>query len=162
MTLKKLILFSDGACSGNPGPGGWGATFFEGDIDGESVLLEASSKGYKHTTNNRMELLGVIEPLSALKEKCDVTVITDSQYIANAINQGWLNNWIKKGWKTAGKKPVKNQDLWNKLIHLLNKHKITMRWVRGHDGHIENEVCDILAVKAREGSNLHDDKGYDG
>ncbi len=160
--MKEITLYSDGACSGNPGPGGWGAIFFDGGYDGTSFLKEASSKGYKHTTNNRMELLGVIEPLETLKEKCKITVVTDSQYVANAINQGWLDNWIKKGWKTAGKKPVKNQDLWNRLIHLLNKHDITMKWVKGHDGHIENTCCDLAAVKAREGNDLHIDEGYDG
>lgn len=153
--MKKITLYSDGACSGNPGPGGYGAVFVYGEHSKEL------SKGYRHTTNNRMELLGIIEPMESLKEPCEVHAVTDSQYITNAINKGWIDNWVKKGWKTAAKKPVKNQDLWNRLIELMNKHSLTIEWVRGHNGHPMNESCDDLAVSAREGTNLAEDKGYD-
>ena len=154
--MKTVTLYSDGACSGNPGPGGYGAMFVYEDTS------RCESKGFKLTTNTRMELLGIIEPLEGLDEKHFVRIVTDSQYVANAINQGWIDSWIKKGWKTSSKKPVKNQDLWNRLIHLLNKHDITIEWVRGHDGHPENEHCDRLAVKARDRKELYEDDGYDG
>jgi len=153
--MKQISLYSDGACSGNPGPGGYGAVFVYGEH------RKSLSKGYRHTTNNRMELLGVIEPLESLKEPCEVLVTTDSQYVANAINKGWIKGWIKNGWKTAGKKSVKNKDLWVRFVKMMNKHSLTIEWVRGHDGHAENEECDQLAVEAREGKNLKEDKGYD-
>lgn len=154
--MKKITLYSDGACSGNPGPGGYGAMIvYEDDTDYKSF-----SKGYKHTTNNRMELLGIIEPLETLEERHEVIVITDSQYIVNAINKKWLHGWIIKSWKTAGKKPVKNQDLWTRMLDVLNDHDITIEWIRGHTGHAENEICDSLAVKAREEENLITDEGY--
>ena len=152
--MKKITLYSDGACSGNPGPGGYGAVFIYGEH------RKSLSMGYKHTTNNRMELLGIIEPMESLKYPCEVHAITDSQYIVNAINKGWIKGWIKKDWKTANKNPVKNQDLWNRLVKLMNKHNLTIEWVRGHDGHAENEECDRLAVLARESVNLKEDKGY--
>ena len=152
--MKKITLYSDGACSPNPGVGGYGA------IAVYKAHRKEFSKGFKSTTNNRMELLGLIEPMESLKEPCEVHAVTDSQYVANAINKGWIKGWIKKGWKTAAKKPVKNQDLWNRLIKLINKHSLTVEWVRGHDGHTENERCDILAVEAREGINLAEDKDY--
>ena len=118
------------------------------------------SKGFKNTTNNRMELLGIIEPLESLKEICEVHIVTDSQYVANAINQNWIKGWIKRGWKTAAKKPVKNQDLWNRFVHMINKHTITIEWVRGHSEHPENTYCDNLAVTARMSKNLIEDEGY--
>ena len=152
--MKKVILHSDGACSGNPGPGGYGA------ILTYKSITKQLSKGYKCTTNNRMELLGVIEPLESLKEVCEVHIVTDSQYVANAINQGWIKNWVKNGWKTAGKKPVKNQDLWNRFIKMINNHNITIEWVKGHDGHIKNEICDSLAINAISSSKLVEDEGY--
>ena len=152
--MKVIKLYSDGACSPNPGVGGYGAIFIYGEHRKEL------SMGYKYTTNNRMELLGIIEPMESLKEPCEVHAVTDSQYISNAVNKGWIKGWIKKGWKTATKKSVKNQDLWNRLIKLMNKHNLTIKWVKGHNGHTENEQCDILAVAARSGSNLEEDKGY--
>jgi len=151
--MKKITLHSDGACSGNPGPGGWGA------ILTYKTASKYFSQGYKHTTNNRMELLGIIEPLEALTEVFEVHIVTDSQYVSNAINQGWIKNWVKNGWKTAAKKPVKNQDLWNRFISLIDEHKITIDWVKGHAGHTENEICDKLAVKAISGE-LDEDEGY--
>jgi ribonuclease HI len=107
-----------------------------------------------------MELLGIIEPLETLEEKYNVYIITDSQYVSNAINKKWIELWIKRGWKTAGKKSIKNQDLWNRLIHLLNKHIIDIKWVKGHNGHPENEYCDKLAIEAKNSQNLVSDKGY--
>ncbi len=151
--MKKVTLHSDGACSGNPGPGGYGA------ILTYKTVNKQLSKGYKRTTNNRMELLGVIEPLESLKEVCAVHITTDSQYVAKAINQGWIKNWVKNDWKTAGKKPVKNQDLWERFIDLIEKHSLTIEWVKGHAGHTENEICDSLAVKAISGK-LIEDEGY--
>lgn len=153
--MKKIKLYSDGACSGNPGPGGYGAMVTYGEHRKEF------SKGFRHTTNNRMELLGLIEPMEALKEPCEVHAITDSQYVVNAINKGWIKGWIKKGWKTAANKTVKNQDLWNRLVKLMNTHTLTIEWVRGHDGHPENVHCDGLAVAARYRDNLEEDKGFD-
>lgn len=153
--MKKIKLYSDGACSGNPGPGGYGA------ILTYKTVNKQLSRGYRRTTNNRMELLGVIEPLESLKEICEVHIVTDSQYVANAINQEWIKNWVKNGWKTAGKKPVKNQDLWKRFISLIEEHDLTIEWVKGHDGHTENEICDSLAVKAISGK-LVEDKGYNG
>ncbi|MDD2997716.1 MAG: ribonuclease HI, partial [Candidatus Riflebacteria bacterium] len=135
---------SDGACSGNPGPGGWGAILrYKGN---EKEL----SGGEKETTNNRMELMGVISALEELKEACKVTVVTDSQYIANAFTQKWLENWQKNGWKTAGRKPVKNKELWERLLKQAERHQLDWQWIRGHSGHPENERCDQLAVGARD------------
>lgn len=154
--MGKITLYSDGACSPNPGVGGYGAIMIR-DTDGTP---EKFSKGFKSTTNNRMELLGVIEPLENLKESCEIVVITDSQYVANAVNQGWINGWVQRNWKTASKKDVKNQDLWARMIHLLNKHDIKMQWVRGHNEHPENEECDKMAVEARQREALFIDEGY--
>ncbi|MEA3371821.1 MAG: ribonuclease HI [Campylobacterota bacterium] len=131
--MKKITLFSDGSALGNPGPGGYGVILRYGDSEKEL------SGAYEHTTNNRMELLGVIEGLRALKEPCDVDVISDSSYVVKGINE-WLVNWIKKDFKK-----VKNPDLWRDYIEVSRQHKINAIWVRGHDGHIENERCDILA-----------------
>ena len=131
--MKKITLFSDGSALGNPGPGGYGVILRYGDSEREL------SGAYEHTTNNRMELLGVIEGLRALKEPCDVDVISDSSYVVKGINE-WLANWIKKDFKK-----VKNPDLWRDYIEVSKPHKINAIWVRGHDGHIENERCDKLA-----------------
>lgn len=131
--MKKITLFSDGSALGNPGPGGYGVILRYGDSEKE---LSGSDE---HTTNNRMELLGVIEGLRALKEPCDVDVISDSSYVVKGINE-WLLNWIKKDFKK-----VKNPDLWKDYIEVSKPHKISAIWVRGHDGHIENERCDKLA-----------------
>ena len=144
--ISDMKLYSDGACSGNPGPGGYGAIFFFSPQNKVSF-----SKGYKLTTNNRMELLGVIAPLEHMtewREDLTIEIITDSQYVANAINKGWLENWVNNGWKTSGKKKVKNKDLWERFLLLLDKQTITIKWVKGHDGHPENEECDRLAVAA--------------
>lgn len=142
--MKTVELFCDGACSGNPGPGGWGALLrFE---DAEREL----SGGETHTTNNRMELMACIAGLEALKEPCSVRVTTDSQYLAKAFGDGWLEKWQRNGWRTSSKEPVKNRELWERLIELAKKHHLTWHWIRGHAGHAENERCDKLAVSARE------------
>lgn len=138
--MKKIEIFTDGACSGNPGKGGWGAILRFGEYQKEL------SGGEKNTTNNRMELTAVIEALKALKEPCEVIITTDSKYVSDAVTLGWAENWRKNGWKKADKKPALNIDLWEQLLELLAQHKVTFNWVKGHAGHIENERCDQLAV----------------
>ena len=138
--MKKVEIFTDGACSGNPGPGGWGAVL---RYNGREKEL---SGGEIKTTNNRMELTAVIEALGCLKEPCSVTLTTDSKYVADAISKGWAVSWQKNGWRKADKKPALNSDLWEKLLNLLKTHDVTINWVKGHAGHPENERCDALAV----------------
>lgn len=138
--MKKVEIFTDGACSGNPGPGGWGAVL---RYNGREKEL---SGGEINTTNNRMELTAVIEALGCLKEPCSVTLTTDSKYVADAISKGWAVSWQKNGWRKADKKPALNSDLWEKLLNLLKTHDVTINWVKGHAGHPENEHCDALAV----------------
>ena len=136
--MKKINLYSDGSALGNPGPGGWGTILeFKGN---EKELCG----GEEYTTNNRMELIGVIEGLKALKEPCDVHVTSDSSYVVKGINE-WLEGWEKRGWKTAGKKPVKNVELWKEYLEVSKIHKITATWVKGNAGHEHNERCDIIA-----------------
>ena len=138
--MKKVDLYTDGACSSNPGVGGWAAIIvYNGH---EKVLCQ----GDKMTTNNKMELSAVINGLSALKEKCEVSVYSDSKYVCDAINKGWLSNWQKNNWKKADKKPVLNTNLWQQLIELLNYHDVSFNWLKGHAGHEYNERCDALAV----------------
>lgn len=141
MQQRKFIeIFTDGACSGNPGPGGWGAVLrYEGH---EKEL----SGGQDNTTNNRMELTACIEALQALKEPCTVLLTTDSKYVTDAINLGWAESWRKNGWRKADKKPALNADLWETLLDLCKTHDVTFNWVKGHAGHPENERCDRLAV----------------
>ena len=138
--MKNVKIYTDGACSGNPGPGGWGAVLI---YNGVEKQLSGSEK---ETTNNRMELSAVITALKALKEPCNVTLTTDSKYVCDAINKGWLNSWQKNSWKKADKKPVLNIDLWQELLPLLDKHRVEFIWVKGHNGHKYNEICDKLAV----------------
>ena len=138
MTETKLDIFTDGACSGNPGPGGWGAILRSGDAERELFGGEAG------TTNNRMELTAVIRALEALKRPVAARVHTDSQYVQKGISE-WIHGWKRRGWKTAGNQPVKNEDLWRELDRLASLHKIEWIWVRGHVGHPENERCDELA-----------------
>ena len=139
--MKEVIIYTDGACSGNPGPGGWGTIL---DYKGKRKEL---CGGEAVTTNNRMELTAVIEGLKALKEKCSVTVVTDSQYVANGINLGWARSWQKNGWRKKDKKPALNPELWEELLQLCDKHTVTINWIKGHAGHPENERCDEMAVK---------------
>ena len=138
--MKKVEIFTDGACSGNPGPGGWGAILRFGQTEKEL------SGGEKETTNNRMELTAAIEALGALKEPCEVILTSDSKYLTDAINLGWLDTWRANGFKTAGKKAVKNPELWQRITELTAIHKVTFVWVKGHAGHPENERCDRMAV----------------
>lgn len=141
MTEKKEVqLFTDGACSGNPGPGGWGAIL---RYKGQEKEL---SGGEPMTTNNRMELLAAIEGLSALKQPCRVTLTSDSKYLVDAITKGWVYGWQKKGWKKSDNSPALNVDLWERLLPLLKYHEVEFVWVKGHAGHPENERCDRLAV----------------
>ena len=138
--MKHVDIFTDGACRGNPGKGGWGAILL---YQGKEKEL---SGGEVETTNNRMELSAVIAALSALKEPCEVTLTTDSQYVVNAIEKGWLDSWQQKGWKKSDKSPVLNVDLWQELVKLLDMHNVSFVWVRGHNGHAYNERCDKLAT----------------
>lgn len=138
--MKNVDIYTDGACSGNPGKGGWGAILVYGD--NEKEISGASPD----TTNNRMELTAVIEALKVLKFPCEVNLTTDSKYVCDAINQEWVYSWQKNGWKKADKKPALNVDLWEELLPLLEMHSVTFNWVRGHNGHPYNERCDRLAV----------------
>ncbi|MFC1602805.1 ribonuclease HI [Pseudomonadota bacterium] len=140
---KKVEIFTDGACKGNPGPGGWGAVLRYNDT--EKHLFG----GEVDTTNNRMELSAVINALKELKRTCEVSITTDSQYVKNGITQ-WIDNWKRKGWKTASRKPVKNQDLWQLLDAEVAKHNVEWAWVKGHSGHPENELADELANRGIE------------
>lgn len=138
--MKKVDIYTDGACRGNPGKGGWGAILVYGDKKKELC------GGDKETTNNRMELTAAIEALSALKEPCEVTMTSDSQYLINGITKGWAISWREKGWKKADRSPALNPDLWQKLLDLLEIHKVEFVWVKGHAGHPYNERCDELAT----------------
>ena len=143
--MKKIVIFTDGACSGNPGPGGWGVLLrFERDGKIHEKKLSGSEAD---TTNNRMELTAAIKALESLKEPCVVDLTTDSQYVKKGITE-WLANWKKNNWKNSARKPVKNDDLWKRLDELVNIHKIKWHWVRGHNGHLENEIVDQLATAA--------------
>ncbi len=145
-----VYLFTDGACSGNPGRGGYGVILRSGKHEKEL------SGGFQKTTNNRMELMAVIMGLEALKkEGCSVNITTDSKYITEAINQGWIVGWEKRGWKK-----IKNPDLWQRFLRAYKKHRVTFQWIKGHAGHFENERCDELAVAAANGFSLQVDEGY--
>lgn len=138
--MKKVEIFTDGACSGNPGPGGWGAILRCGSTEKEL------SGGEKNTTNNRMELTAVISALKALKYPCEVNVTTDSKYVFESVTKGWVYSWKNNNWRKSDKKPALNPDLWEELLNLLDIHKVTFTWVKGHNEHPENERCDKLAV----------------
>ena len=139
--MKQVEIFTDGACRGNPGPGGWGALLRYGDTERELY------GGESETTNNRMELRAAIEALRALKEPCEVDLTTDSVYVRSGITE-WLANWKRRNWRTAGKKPVKNVDLWQALDEQNSRHRVRWHWVKGHSGHRENEIADQLANRA--------------
>ncbi len=142
--MKTVNIYTDGACKGNPGAGGWCAIL---EYEGKEKEL---CGGDKLTTNNRMELIAAIEGLKALKTPCKVNLYSDSQYLVNAINKGWLDGWKNKGWKKADRSKVLNDDLWKELDVLLSEHEVTFIWVRGHDGHAYNERCDTLASAKAE------------
>lgn len=140
--MKNVEIYTDGACTGNPGRGGFGAVLI---YNGNEKQI---SCGYRKTTNNRMELMAAVESLGLLKEPCNVTLYSDSKYLTDAINQKWLFTWQKNGWKKSDKKSVLNTDLWTKLLNLLEVHNVTFIWVKGHAGNKYNEICDALAVEA--------------
>ena len=138
--MKHVDIYTDGACRGNPGKGGWGAILVYGTREKEL------SGGERETTNNRMELTAVISALRALREPCEVTLTSDSKYVIDAITKGWVQSWRAKGWRRADRSPAQNVDLWEQLLPLLEQHTITFVWVRGHTGHPYNERCDVLAT----------------
>ena len=151
----KVVIYTDGACSGNPGPGGYGTVLQCGSNSKEL------SGGFRKTTNNRMELLAVIEGLQLLKRPCEVTVFSDSKYIVDAVNKGWAERWQADGWKRNKRERALNPDMWARLLKLLNTHKVSLRWVKGHAGNPGNERADALAVAASQGENLAIDEGYE-
>lgn len=155
----KINLYSDGASRGNPGKGGYGTILSYTKPDG-SLYEKEFSCGYEYTTNNRMELLGVIKGFEELKQACEVEVFTDSAYIVNAFNKGWISKWQANNWKKDKTHPVLNDDLWKRLLLLMNKHQVNFNWVKGHAGHSYNEKCDKLATAAADGDNLQEDTGY--
>ena len=138
--MKHVDIYTDGACSGNPGPGGWGAVLVYGEREREL------SGGEAHTTNNRMELTAAIRALEALREPCEVTLTTDSRYLCDGLEKNWALGWKKRGWKKSDGSPAINPDLWERLLELTATHKVTLSWIKGHAGHEYNERCDALAV----------------
>lgn len=155
----KVLIYSDGSSRGNPGPGGFGTILRYTNAEGRTFEREIS-QGYINTTNNRMELRGVIAGLQALKAPYEVEVYTDSQYVVNAFNQHWIEGWLKRDWKNAKKEPVKNMDLWKELLEAKRPHQVTFHWVKGHAGHPLNERCDELATTAADGTGKIIDEGF--
>ena len=154
-------IYTDGAARGNPdGPGGYGSVLEYVDTKRELHVKEIS-QGYVRTTNNRMELMAVIAGLEALNRPCTVEVYSDSQYVVNAFNQHWVDGWIKKGWKRGKNEPVKNIDLWQRMLAAMKPHQVTFHWVKGHNGHEQNERCDTLATTAADGTDLLIDENYE-
>ena len=154
-TMTRVTLYTDGACSGNPGPGGFGAVLQSGENRNEL------SGGFRSTTNNRMELLAVIAGLETLRKPCGVTVFSDSRYIVDAVNKGWAVRWRANGWRRNKKDKAVNPDLWGRLLKQLERHDVEFRWVKGHAGNPGNERADKLAVKASRGNNLAVDEEYE-
>lgn len=155
--LMKVTIYTDGAARGNPdGPGGYGTVLVYVDNKGE-VHEKELSQGYVKTTNNRMELMAAIVGLEALKSPCEVTLISDSKYVVDAFCKGWIDSWIKKDWKRGRNEPVKNVDLWKRLLKAKEKHRVSFCWVKGHAGHDYNERCDMLATTAADSGNLIQD-----
>ena len=159
----RVVAYTDGSSRGNPGPGGYGAVLLYVDPAGVEHRKELNG-GYRVTTNNRMELLGAIVALEALRRPCEVELHSDSQYVVNAVNQHWVEGWQRKGWKNAQKQPVKNVDLWQRLLRAMEPHRVTWLWVKGHAGHALNERADELATRAADGLDgpLLDDEGFAG
>ena len=151
--MKEVIIYTDGSCLGNPGPGGWAAIL---TLPGTSHRREIAG-GHRLTTNNRMEIMAAVEALSALKEACKVRLVTDSRYLCDSIEKGWLKNWQAHNWVKKDKKPVLNVDLWKQMQTLLKRHQIRLEWIRGHQGHPENERCDELARAFAARENLPSD-----
>ena len=157
----QVKIYTDGAARGNPdGPGGYGAVLEYVDTKGQLHTKELS-KGYKKTTNNRMELMAVIAALEALNRPCSIELYSDSKYVVDAFNQNWIGGWVKRGWKKSDKKPVKNVDMWKRLLEVMQPHEVRFVWVKGHDGHPQNERCDTLATSAADGDNLIEDTGLE-
>ncbi len=152
--IPQVEIYTDGSCLHNPGAGGYGVVLLYGN------QRQELSGGFKYTTNNRMEILAVIMALKALKEKSEVKIYTDSQYVVNAITKGWAKKWQRNGWRRNSKEKAKNPDLWADLLSLCEGHKIHFVWVRGHSGNVENERCDRLAFTAAQGNNLADDENF--
>ncbi len=154
--MPRISMYTDGACLGNPGRGGYGVILELGDYRREL------SAGYRLTTNNRMEIMAVIAGLEALRRPSIVTVYSDSQYLVNAMSKGWAERWRARGWMRTETHPAVNADLWARLLELCERHVVKFEWVRGHAGHPQNERCDRLSVQAAQGANLLDDTGYTG
>ncbi|MCD8378133.1 MAG: ribonuclease HI [Candidatus Gastranaerophilales bacterium] len=160
MNDKPIVeIYTDGACSGNPGKGGYGVVLRYKTSEGKYITKELSG-GFSNTTNNRMEILAAIIAFEVLKKPCSITICSDSKYLIDAVKKKWLSSWIARGWKTAGKKPVKNIDLWKRLVAAMEPHDIDWVWVKGHNGHEFNERCDKLAVNAYNSGNLDIDTGF--
>ena len=156
--MFRVLLFSDGSARGNPdGPGGYG-TILQFTDAGGNLHEKELSRGYRRTTNNRMELLGCIAGMEALNHPCIVEVYSDSKYLTDAFNQHWIENWVKHDWNRGKSGPVKNPDLWKRLLRAMEPHEVTFYWVKGHAGHPENERCDRLATAAADGSDLKEDE----
>lgn len=157
----RVVAYTDGSSRGNPGPGGYGAVLLYVDPSGVEHRKELN-QGYRLTTNNRMELLAAIVTLEALKRPCEVELHSDSQYLVNAFNQHWVDGWLRKGWKNSQKQPVKNVDLWKRLLEAKRQHEVTWVWVKGHAGHEFNERADELATRAADGLDgaLIEDTGF--
>ena len=155
----KVTIYTDGSARGNPnGPGGYGCVLLYTDSKG-SIHRRDRSCGYKKTTNNRMELMAAIAGLEALIRPCQVDLYSDSQYLVRAFNDHWIDSWVKKNWMRGKNEPVKNQDLWKRLLQAMEPHQVTFHWVKGHNGNPENERCDRLAVAAAEGDDRMEDSG---
>ena len=155
----KVTIYTDGSARGNPGNGGYGAVLSFTNSQGQTFTRELS-EGFERTTNNRMELLAAIVALETLNRPCEVELHSDSQYLVNAFNQRWIEGWQRRGWKTAAKKPVKNIDLWQRLLAAMEPHRVSFVWVKGHAGHELNERCDELATTAADSGNLLVDTGF--
>ena len=153
--MKKVEIYTDGACTGNPGKGGFGAVLIYNGVQKEI------SRGFRKTTNNRMELMAAVEALKLLKEQCKVDLYSDSKYLTDAINKGWLESWMKNGWRKADKKPVLNIDLWEEILKLTENHSVNFIWVKGHAGNKYNEICDSLAVNAYTNAAEYVDENYE-
>jgi ribonuclease HI len=153
--MKQVLIYTDGGCTPNPGPGGYGVVLIYGSSRKEL------SGGYRRTTNNRMELTAAIRGLEALREPCQVQLFSDSQYVVNGIGKGWARKWQANGWRLSDKRPAENRDLWERLLALCETHRVQFEWVRGHNGNVENECCDRLAGGAARREGLPADAGYE-
>ncbi len=155
----EVRIYTDGSSRGNPGPGGYGTVLLYTDSSGREHRRELSG-GFRLTTNNRMEILAAIVGLEALIRPCHVDLYSDSRYLVQAISDGWVEGWIRRGWKRGKNEKVKNVDLWKRLMEAMDSHEVVFHWVKGHAGHPENERCDVLAVEAALGRDLPEDQGY--